>query len=223
MARNTHSPRAKLRSYKVPKETGIIMSGDHPVKCLDGTKTMTRRVIKPQPISYLGKNINRAETTFWKWAVNKPDGFAGVGEWVVKNRLLQYCPYGQVGDRLWVRETHCFAWDNTVIYRADGEPKISGTDQVVKLHWKPSRHMFRKDSRILLEITSIRVERVQEITRNDAKCEAPPFPWDVIEDERNYRYAFLVLWNSFKAKRGHGWEINPWVWVITFRLLVGND
>ena len=190
-------------------ETGIIMSGDHPKLILEGIKTQTRRVIKPQPFIVIdGAPLIIREA--------KPDEFP-----IQRDEVR--CPYGQVGDRLWVRETfgEPFGKGFGIIYRADyGE----------NLHtWKPSIHMFRKDSRINLEITDIRVERLQEITWKDVEKEgvsvktkhAIDFDSGMRMPQANYhqwlRVGFLELWDSLNAKRGFGWEVNPWVWVISFK------
>jgi len=133
------------------------------------------------------------------------------------------------GDRLWVRET----WQvdpcrpSTVCYRATGHNRICGwlpekIKQGQKIitttgHlWRPSIYMPRWAARITLEITDIRVERVQEISAGDALAEGicslyvneiPPYPVD----------AFHGLWDSINAKRGLGWAVNPWVWVVEFK------
>jgi len=120
-----------------------------------------------------------------------------------------------IGQRLWMRETWTYLWLSEidlgdVIYRAT-EPNADFTVQ----RWKPSIHMFRKDSRITLEITGLRVERLQEISGNDCVAEGfivyPDMPAGEAE-----RQEFAVCWDSLNAKRGYGWESNSWVWVIEF-------
>jgi len=129
------------------------------------------------------------------------------------------CPYGRPGDRLWVRET----WTNEnceePIYRADGH-KIDWSGKKIK--WKPSRFMPRWASRITLEILNLGVERLQEITEEDARAEG--IIWTQIETSPGSGifkpYAieeFKHLWNSIYSKKGMGWEGNPWVWCISFR------
>ena len=182
------------------KERPIIFSGEMVRAILDGRKTQTRRVIKPQP-----DHIH----TFQKGIL-----LPQIGDKEIR------CPYGQPGDRLWVRET--WAKNNPVLdakvcYRADLMSPDLGKP------WKPSIYMPRWASRITLEIVNVRVERVQEITEADVIAEgigaftlargvlsdAPPDP----------RWKFIELWNSINANRGYGWEINPWVWVIEFKVL----
>jgi hypothetical protein len=141
------------------------------------------------------------------------------------------CPYGTVGDRLWVRETW-FAdppcdgsWADTqwsgcgrtiseipkrfhkqchCIYRA--------TWTGIELVWTPSIFMPRWASRITLETTDIRVERIQEITEEDIKAEGFQGLTKI-----GFRYAFGQGWNSINEKRGFGWSVNPWVWAISFK------
>ncbi len=197
------------------KQTGIIMSGDHPRKVLDGTKTQTRRVIVPQP--ELTAEFENTSTFRWK------------GLSITKEALISVCPYGQVGDRLWVRETFCEHTTGGVIYRADEEP----CEGVYSYHkWKPSIFMPRWASRITLEITEVRVERLQEISDEDAIAEGIErhtdsgnniFWFEVASDYHGSTQsvtaieAFGKLWDSLNAKRGYPWSGNWWVWVISFK------
>ena len=205
------------------KEHPILFSGEMVRAILDGRKTMTRRVIKPQPVSI-------------------PEAKVAHANWIMQNRT---CPYGQPGDRLWVRET----WKPTrascaiatgidgpgtyVRYRADDSRrtvahsmKCRGADREP---WHPSIFMPRWASRITLEITEVRVERVQDITAADAEAEgflsvsyrdAPKgsigFPAQVAV-ARIAIGQFAKYWDSLNAKRGYGWAANPWVWVISFK------
>ena len=136
------------------------------------------------------------------------------------------CPYGKIGDRLWVRETFALRYSilphrkiEKYFYRADGE--YEG-----KLKWKPSIFMPRSASRINLEITNVRVERLQEITDTDCLNEGMVMFWKK-NPSGIYQYgvgkhwfdypddAFQCLWNSINGK--DSWESNPWVWVIEFK------
>jgi hypothetical protein len=149
---------------------------------------------------------------------------------------FETCPYGQPGDRLWVKET----WQDDpvgewgVCYRASGHNE--GCKFPLHL-WRPSIFMPRKLSRITLEITDVRVQRVQEISDDDATaegCEFSPVPGCGDDDKwchgtckrhgrcmylRAPRFQFQDLWDSLNAKRGYGWKENPWVWAITFKRL----
>jgi len=177
------------------KERPILFSAPMVRAILDGRKTMTRRVVKPNPVSI-------------------PEAEVAHANWVIQNRV---CPFGQPGDRLWVRETwlsyrhlHKNGRDEALlIYRADGEdlPK-----QARGTKWRPSIFMPRWASRITLEITAVRVERVQDIGDEDAEAEG--LSWCNAASPRD---KFQCLWNSLNLKRGYGWDANPWVWVISFK------
>jgi len=178
---------------------------------LNGIVTQTRRVIKPCSAATLHDG-------------SQP-------EWVF---TLAKCPYGQVGDRLWVKETFVieeagdseepkdrpFKYDleyGLLIphYRAT-EPDIElvteeQEDNVTK--WRPSIFMPRWAPRVTLEITEVRVERLQEITHDDIVKEGIiPIPF-------HSKTEFKTLWDSLNAKRGYGWEANPFVWVISFKVV----
>ncbi len=205
------------------KETGIIMSGNHPKLVLDGRKTQTRRTsglkeinLEPDRWEYMRTN-NDGAALFWVVANDpEPDN--------EKRFKLVKCPYGQVGDRLWVRETWAYGYTNQspdrIIYKADNTPlpdalaRGTYTASAGFGKWAPSIHMFRKDSRITLEITDIRVERVQEISFADRLAEGITYKFPYIQDTKR---DFANLWDSLNAKRGYGWEVNPWVWVIGFK------
>ena len=126
------------------------------------------------------------------------------------------CPYGQPGDRLWVRETF-MPLTKGYAYRADNliNEKFPGTK------WKPSIFMPRKANRIMLEITNIRVERLQEITPSDYRNEGInifyPAGMNSLDIESMLKQRWIDLWDSINLKRGQGWNKNPWVWVIEFK------
>lgn len=147
-----------------------------------------------------------------------------------------FCPYGHPGDRLWVRETFCtFEQSNGsqgVAYRADTEdgwyspcetltggypshcschPGCEGcTAGRWKPTWRPSIHMPRWASRITLEITDVHVERVQDISEEDVQAEG-------FSDRPASKNKFRIAWDLLYWKRGLGWDVNPWVWVVTFK------
>lgn len=134
-----------------------------------------------------------------------------------------YCPYGQPGDRLWVRETHHVldagyidGKGREIVYRADEPDWPYG--------WTPSIHMPRFASRITLEITDVRVERVQEIRLLDIKAEGitDAALGNVIQEGFTVQKAFEDLWDSIYGKKpGRSWADNPWVWVIAFKRIGG--
>ena len=141
--------------------------------------------------------------------------------------IADACPYGQSGDRLWVREAWAHTHDSVEACRAEFEdalgPGMNGpfyraTDEApYTLRWRPSIHMPRWASRITLEVTGVRVERVQDITQEDCLAEG------IAQWEEGYELTaqevFRKGWNALNMKRGFGWDTNPWVWVVSFRRL----
>lgn len=133
-----------------------------------------------------------------------------------------FCPYGHPGDRLWVRER----WATDMSFD-DLPPRMlpprgmpiyyHATAQCMDYKWRPSIHMPRWASRITLEITDVHVERVQDIHEEDAIAEGiDPRKLSYLSGERAVT-KFYVLWNSIYAADGLGWDVNPWVWVVTFK------
>ena len=194
------------------KERPILFSAPMVRALLAGTKTQTRRVVKKLPLT-----LNRCTNSIEVDVKNIENG---------RFAELVACPYGKPGDRLWVRETfgHFERNENfkpgcEVFYRADGN--------CLELEpWRPSIHMPRWASRITLEITSVRVERLQEISIEDAKAEGAWGPDDSIVQKvadyfgtdifsANPRKAFQMLWESINGP--DSWAANPWVWAIEFR------
>ena len=212
------------------KERPILFNGEMVRAILDGGKTQTRRVVKPQPVVEFykanGTSQERVSEEVYRTAPGWPDDrfhiFRKTPEargamsplWAELN-----CPYGQPGDRLWVRETFCHVTDandynkKSVLYRAS-----HNTDAYAGC-WKPSIHMPRWASRITLEITAVRVERLQDISEADAVAEGctgtslgPHVSADELETARDH---FRRLWDSIYGNL----EQNPWVWVVEFRKL----
>lgn len=181
---------------------------------LEGIKTQTRRVVKPQPFCETHGVFHVGGS---KWEASEQDS---MGRRISSNRSDEWhCPYGAVGDRLWVRETHMPMphLNAKVFYRA--------TDRLVGGRWKPSIFMPRILSRALLEIVSIRVERLQEISEEDAYAEgcegetcAPvgSTPGDGSTCWTLFKPAYQKLWDSINGKK-HPWSSNPFVWVIEFK------
>jgi hypothetical protein len=213
------------------KERPILFSGPMVRAILVGRKTQTRRAIKTQPFYcdfmpnpvFPKNDQERAEQSGLIW----PNA---------KEEILARCPYGKVGDRLWIRET--FAWSGyaadhqEVLWRADGD---HSEDERGGARWRPSIHMPRWASRITLEITSVRVERLNEISEADAKAEGierivdnspicGPDCWRdysadglIPFDADKPIASFRSLWESINGTGS--WQANPWVWVIKFRRL----
>ena len=203
------------------KERPILFSTEMVQVILEGKKTQTRRVLKPQP-----GNISIFNERRWiESSINHV--------WADGHGYQRKCPYGQIGDGLWVRET----WraeeldpygEDGIRYKADGAfVQIENSEDAAERWgdarytksgkkypgWRLSIYMPRWASRITLEIVNVRVKRVQDITEKDAVAEGCVGAFLPADCE------FLILWNSINAKRGYGWAKNPWVWAITFRRL----
>lgn len=180
---------------------------------LAGQKTQTRRVIKPQPIvksgwAEWGYSIGAPKTTSPKSCIwHERVAHENMGTAPVD----RYCPYGQMGDLLWVRETFLIDIVGNIRYRATETARQDGN-----WIWKPSIFMPRSSSRLTLEITSVRAERLQETSEADAVAEGVT-AWHGTANGPVYLPEFKLLWESINAKRGHPWDSNPWVWVIEFR------
>lgn len=172
------------------KERPILFSGPMVGPILAGTKRMTRRI-------FTAKNGG-----VWPRRNDLPG----------MRQIFRSCPYGQIGDRLWVRE----AWARTIVgtgtemivYRAcDNRTDYGGP-------WKPGIHMFRRDSRITLEVTGLRVEKLQDISEADAQAEGVDATRYGGLDRAHAR-AFSDLWEQIN---GFGsWAANPWCWVVEFK------
>lgn len=192
---------------------------------LSGRKTETRRVIKPQPDNNpLWRTREFGRNFGGHIAIVDPDG------------VQHNCPYGAVGDELYVRETFAplsavrtqdpgsTALRDGAFYKTDYDYKyaLNHDDGTEFKGWKPSIHMPKKFSRITLKIKEIRVERVQEIT--EAGAEAEGIDVDIV-DVNGFKVSgtwtdsFHLLWNSINLKRGFGWDSNPWVWVVRFEVV----
>lgn len=203
------------------KERPILFSAPMVRAILDGTKTQTRRVVKQQIIEddrFIG-------------------GFKLIGPGGVETAIggplasFQF-PYGSPGDRLWVRENFCPIYPQDPTYNG-GRPieydyaatyqhgNRLGDSLGIKKRWEPSIHMPRVASRITLEITGVRVERLQDISEANALAEGTPadlLPMDVsrmpypssIEVGR-----YAALWESINGP--DSWAANPWVWVVEFK------
>nr|DAP97650.1 MAG TPA: ASCH domain protein [Caudoviricetes sp.] len=228
------------------KERPVIFNGEMVRAILDGRKTQTRRVMKPQPEPcYRGGHWwpSNAFKTMLHIEEQMQNGQSG---W--KGLAGDACPFGQVGDRLWVRETFAVLgnedgcpidWDGNLIkgdekqaariYKAScwQEPgnyglwSIPDRDTQYEGTWRPSIHMPRWASRILLEITAVRVERLKDISESDARAEGVMPTPGAAEQLVGGKLAFAELWASIY---GHeNWRANPWVWVIEFKQVSARE
>lgn len=182
------------------KERPIIFRAEMVRAILAGRKTQTRRIVKPLHMATVDSE---------------------------QFPILAMCPYGSPGDQLWVREAFIhepadYCWEASVsipcrpaftVYRADHEVDTRGAG------WKPSIHMPRWASRITLEITDVRVERLQDISEADAKAEGVSMPdrTPTPPDFWSYQQEFRHLWEQINGPGS--WNANPWVWVIEFKKL----
>lgn len=195
------------------KERPILFSAPMVRAILDGRKTQTRRIVKPQP-TITDNGCPRWGTYSGKRMYMVPRRAGGGSAVTMTDLIGEYCPYGQPGDRLWVRETWA-KWANknrVAQYRCDVPD-----DRQHLYTWTPSIFMPRWASRITLEITGVRVQRVQEISELDCEAEIGATAHSL--GDSAYMF-FTALWNEINAKRGYGWDSNPWVWALTFRRTV---
>ncbi|MBC2658609.1 hypothetical protein H7A76_24490 [Pseudomonas sp. MSSRFD41] len=197
------------------KERPILFSGPMVRAILEGRKTVTRRTVKQDWIQSDRTPLETCKGVFHFWCSGEHS-----------------CPYGCPGDRLWVRE----AWvadaqvnavaprdlsqGEPIRYPADGGARQTGCAMITPGKSRPSIHMPRWASRILLEITTVRVERLQDITPDQAIAEGVrPADDGFFEVDKNVhlgadpRESFEMLWRS----TGGDWNANPWVWVVEFR------
>lgn len=189
------------------RERPILFSGPMVRAILDGRKTQTRRVIKPQPEFFTSDIEGGIEfecpTTSGTYS---------------KKSFARLCPYGKPGERLWVREAFYDRADYAAIGKHHKERFVYVVDGV-KGGWRahPSIHMPRIASRITLEITDVRVERLQEISEEDAVAEGlRKTSFRDGRGEESARWNFRTLWDSINGKK-YPWASNPWAWAITFR------
>lgn len=233
---NTISEQTRATARAV-KERPIIFSGPMVRAILAGKKTQTRRLVKPQPGAvpdgaYMDSYNHSTDWCFWL-----PDGRLANSVGPTENECMWRCHYGQPGSRLWVRENAYIAPPNfgddpftncrddesrprLVSWAAsmDGDSVRCATDYGVKL--TPSIHMPRWASRITLEVTAVRVERLQAISDDDICRElGAPLQWQgegPAPYVRNLPQSFEFLWDRINGKRAP-WSSNPWVWAIAFK------
>lgn len=180
------------------KERPILFSAPMVRAILDGSKTQTRRIVKNATGPFWNHTgyriVMRDGFTFWETHGGIPNEYGPAIP----------CPYGKPGDRLWMRETcSVHSMGNVVAYKAD-HPDAKD------IRWRPSIHMPRWASRIILEVESVRVERLQDISPHDAIAEG--CGTDVVPMARKM---YAELWESINGPGS--WEANPWVWVVTFK------
>lgn len=228
----------------------LLNCRDHEVRALlAGTKTQMRRVVKLphsnplgqwEPTTFGGPNGGRTA---------KGDAVAEQGAiWHTRTGECICSPYGQSGDQLWVREAFAFTdahmprYEGSIEYKADNKCLAVSCNELIDVPhrcdprpfegpWKPSIHMPRWSSRITLEITGVRVERLGDITKEDASAEGVGTKrvsendsrWiDYTDKDRartfgDPRFSFWSLWESINGKESR--DANPWVWAIDFKVV----
>lgn len=213
------------------KERPILFSAPMVRAIRDGRKTQTRRVVKPQPPEWVDR--------FGYTCFTPKGSISGRGNYKDHGPCEKFfkCPYGIKGDRLWVRETFANlaleTWEPVLAYRADGEMTLPPG-----VRWRPSIHMPRWASRLTLEITGVRVERLQGIGEEDALSEGMSSVRNHEFDLRHwpewrrefdaacaagikpplgpgFTQTFQALWGDINGAAS--WQANPWVWVVEFR------
>lgn len=218
------------------KERPILFSGPMVRAILAGRKTVTRRAIKP--------SMRSADTQFelhqqqdGSWRPMHTFDESSMDHQGTEHPIT--CPYGKVGDRLWVRESFADLRGTGIEHRPDpagplhryafaaDSPPGSASDEARKdfgVKWKPSIHMPRAASRILLEITTLRVERLQDISGDQAEAEGVDYAMcrqffetspSRHECKEAVIHGFAGLWASING--AESWHANPWVWVVEFR------
>lgn len=202
------------------KTRPILFSTPMVQALLGGSKTMTRRIVKPHP----HQRVNEIIEYQGEFLIYEKQKY-GQEESII-------CPYGQPGDLLWVREGfRCNGWATdvaTILYKANERDSytemceqysVEGKKRLnITQTWKPSIHMPRWANRITLEITDIRVERLNDISEVDAKKEGAASVTALINDvpTESYDEGFARLWESINGEGS--WDQNPWVWVVKFKV-----
>lgn len=188
------------------KETGLMFKAPLVRAILEGRKTQTRRVAKPVKHPDLGNLYTPG---------------ALLREHEPQHVINRACPYGQPGDRIYVRETFSQhpEWGQ-LAFRADGEEFEDADGWLWEPKWIPSIHMPKDFARIWLEITGVRLERIQDISEADALAEGARFELASIDSVRigataSFLSGFRNIWES----TGGDWDANPWVWVVDFKVL----
>ena len=226
-----------------------IIFADYMIRAiLEGRKTQTRRPIlktRDETGIWAGAVLPAAESGWIAWWPGTEPGLAEFTKRAYRNGFP--CPYGRPGDRLWVRETWAPSGDGGAVwfragiplYRAgrwDGhswEPSslIYGLSIPDDVKWRPAIHMPRWASRITLEIIAVRAQRLQDITGDDAMTEGltaaeirfyhifAALDSKLAAIDPPARCVFASVWNKSYGPRSLGWDVNPWVWAITFRLV----
>lgn len=234
------------------KERPILFNGAMVRAVLNGSKTQTRRMLSPRHLELIGLAARAGEC----YPLESGQQHANS-----QSYYREFCPFGAVGDRLWVRESFFehgryegggydpedsyFVSDKQVLYPSDGVTRPTQRKREDFWRSRPSIHMPRWASRITLEITGVRVERLQDINHDDSYAEGIHTEvWDqtvvarnyresdaffqfwsedmdhYVEMDELYRQSFGSLWQSIYGEES--WQANPWVWVVEFKRVEGD-
>ncbi|MEH5098929.1 morphogenetic protein [Atlantibacter hermannii] len=213
------------------KERGMIFNGEMVRAILDGRKTQTRRIISERHLNLIDLGSQIGECYPLECGIDHENS---------QSYYREHCQFGKPGDRIWVRETYQgplfdyehmeayledsskFEKPDFCVYKADGKPAPEFSDADDNLHccWRPSIHMPRWASRILLEITDVRVERLASISQEDAAKEGYPANPEPYGGSMDKWLWFRQLWDSIYPEQS--FSHNPWVWVIEFKRVEGG-
>lgn len=211
----------KGHSVNAAKEHPILFSGEMVRAILEGRKTQTRRVVKVQPKGDYWRAHMVGASVQWTADLDPPSTWPANPIW---------CPYGDVGDRLWVREAMFSDALGFAMYAADGvgvksptydgryDPILSRADwpwRGTRRKTSPAIFMPRDYSRITLELTAVRVERLQDIRTRDIIAEGVSEDPSYLGSANRYRHPYVALWDDINGKGA--WDSNPFVWVLTFK------
>lgn len=212
-------------------EKPILFKDDQVRVILEGRQTQTRRFVPEWQLpgltldgdQYISIAQRHPRWGFGVFGKNEAECMANYND-----EYASLCPYGKPGDRLWVRETFSASEFMDCRYRADGQQflNVNGkdTNTPCEVKWTPSIHMPRWASRITLEITEVRVERLQDISEADAKAEGVEplrggywrhYQPGWTQHQLSAKGSFATLWDSINGPGS--WDANPWVWVIEFK------
>ena len=189
----------------------IIFSTPMVQAILGGRKTQTRRIVKANIVDRFV--LDDSGNILGSYTEGMPEVYPTIDD----------APY-QEGDILWVRETWNYSPNGYYCYKADTIPD-DNHGNIGSIPWRPSIHMPREAARLFLKVTSVKVERVQDITPKNIAAEG--LPSFICHPEHEYYKNvcgdnwlgfewFRELWDGINSKRGYGWDTNPWVWVVAF-------
>ena len=212
------------------KERPILFSEAMVRAILDGKKFQTRRAMKPQPVpARLTMGAAASDECIGPLGgLTFADKTPGTYRCVGGDTLWKRCPYGVIGDRLWVRETHLRSGDD-VMYADDADYDICYPNRSNSMNlWRvvPSIFMRRESSRLTLELTQVRAERLNVISDADALAEGVRFDGvyflggihrkkHTLQCWPTAARAYQAIWETINGPKS--WAVNPWVWVIEFR------